>query len=612
LFWVAGCSEGVVPAGPGPGPDDPIDSGGLGPRDDAGARALDAGRERRDGEVIFPGGDIPLADPAPPPISGGSMAITADDLAVVGDPDLDRVFIASLERGEVLHDVALEPFDEPGRVAIDDRGRAHVVLRRGGGVATIDIASGAILARRMVCSAPRGIAWRTTDATLVVACADGTLAFLPDGAPMRTVFVEDDLRDVVVSGELLLVSRFRSAEILALDGAGSIVERSRPPNTIGGSTPGVAWRMIPHGSGAFLLYRAASTTVLMTTPASLAGVYYGSDGPSCGGTIAVTLVQLDGRGRPVRAPVSLARRGLVVDIAADPLARAVAIASPGDTETTAFVYRDLDFTGELDPCTGFAESSFYVPGRAESTVAIARSARYGFVAFARSPSRLTISAPAGRLPREIVLDETSREHLGHALFHQQTPSGIACASCHPEGGDDGHVWTFDIGARRTQSMRGGVSATAPFHWTGDMRSMEVLIEEVYVGRMTGRALSPEHKAAFVSWMDSVPPLSPPAIASDRVERGKAIFRSSELGCAVCHSGPHLTNGLSVDVGTNGVFQVPSLRGVGYRAPYMHDGCAATLRERFTDPTCGGGDRHGRTSELSPAQVDDLIAYLMSL
>jgi hypothetical protein len=45
---------------------------------------------------------------------------------------------------------------------------------------------------------------------------------------------------------------------------------------------------------------------------------------------------------------------------------------------------------------------------------------------------------------------------------------------------------------------------------------------------------------------------------------------------------------------------------------MHDGCAATLRERFTDPTCGGGDRHGRTSELSPAQVDDLIAYLMSL
>ena len=44
---------------------------------------------------------------------------------------------------------------------------------------------------------------------------------------------------------------------------------------------------------------------------------------------------------------------------------------------------------------------------------------------------------------------------------------------------------------------------------------------------------------------------------------------------------------------------------------MHDGCAATLRDRF-NPACGGGDRHGVTSQLSSAQIDDLVAYLQTL
>jgi len=43
---------------------------------------------------------------------------------------------------------------------------------------------------------------------------------------------------------------------------------------------------------------------------------------------------------------------------------------------------------------------------------------------------------------------------------------------------------------------------------------------------------------------------------------------------------------------------------------MHDGCAATLRDRFG--ACGGGELHGHTSQLTPAQIDDLVAYLESL
>jgi hypothetical protein len=44
---------------------------------------------------------------------------------------------------------------------------------------------------------------------------------------------------------------------------------------------------------------------------------------------------------------------------------------------------------------------------------------------------------------------------------------------------------------------------------------------------------------------------------------------------------------------------------------MHDGCAASLVERF-DPSCGGGEQHGHTSQLNASQLSDLIGYLETL
>ena len=78
----------------------------------------------------------------------------------------------------------------------------------------------------------------------------------------------------------------------------------------------------------------------------------------------------------------------------------------------------------------------------------------------------------------------------------------------------------------------------------------------------------------------------------------------------CHRGADFTSVASFDVGTGGTFQVPQLHNLAFRAPFLHDGCATTLIERFTK--CGGGDRHGSTSQLSRAQLDDLVAYLESL
>jgi cytochrome c peroxidase len=82
------------------------------------------------------------------------------------------------------------------------------------------------------------------------------------------------------------------------------------------------------------------------------------------------------------------------------------------------------------------------------------------------------------------------------------------------------------------------------------------------------------------------------------------------GCATCHEGSLLTNNQTVDVGTGGAFQLPSLRGVVWRAPFLHTGCARTLADRFGP--CGGDDRHGIVSSFDRAAIADLVAYLETL
>ena len=76
-----------------------------------------------------------------------------------------------------------------------------------------------------------------------------------------------------------------------------------------------------------------------------------------------------------------------------------------------------------------------------------------------------------------------------------------------------------------------------------------------------------------------------------------------------------------------VLQPPTLRGVWDRAPsFLHDGRARTLREALLPPNHpalqngehgfnerdGFPNTHGSTSQLTEAEVADLIAFLLSL
>lgn len=231
------------------------------------------------------------------------------------------------------------------------------------------------------------------------------------------------------------------------------------------------------------------------------------------------------------------------------------------------------------------------------------------VAFSREPALLHFLRAPGSPRLTVMLDGRSIRSTGHDLFHASTTSAIACASCHPEAGEDGHVWRLPEGPRRTPSLRGGLIGTEPFHWSGDQQTMGTLLADVLVKRMGGDSPSAARGAAALKWLDAQPKLPAPRLDGSAVARGKALFAAPAIGCASCHAGELGTNNTNANVGTELSLQVPRLVELAYRAPFFHDGRVPTLAARFT--AVGGGDAHGHVSQLKSDEVADLVAYLKS-
>jgi cytochrome c peroxidase len=110
-------------------------------------------------------------------------------------------------------------------------------------------------------------------------------------------------------------------------------------------------------------------------------------------------------------------------------------------------------------------------------------------------------------------------------------------------------------------------------------------------------------------------------------RGKALFFRDTTGngvaisplqqCPTCHAPlTHFTSKIQIDVGTatqydtTTEFDVPQLEGAVMKPPYLHNGEALELEEIWTkfNPT----DKHGLTSDMNKAQLNDLIEYLKTL
>ncbi|HTL36442.1 MAG TPA: c-type cytochrome [Kofleriaceae bacterium] len=580
--------------------------------------------------------ELPSPTPPPPwgvPISGGNLIITRDGTkAVIADPDRDRIMTVLLAKGTTT-EIPLAAHSEPGRLVEDAAGRVHVALRGSGELLTLT-SSGT--ERRAVCPEPRGVAYDGASDLLHVACTTGELVSLPaaGGPAVRTLHLDRDLRDVIVRGTDLVVTRFRSAEILTIDAAGTITSRQSPPmvhrldaidtdlppqpdpimpeQTKSDTPATVAWRTIALADGSILMSHQRRRTKELRVET---GGYM--DPTHCGdGMIesAITLMHPDGT---LTAVAPMLHSTLPVDVAVNPAGTELTFVMAG-TKTlsvlpvTALAAHDDDECGDPDDDDARASSL-------SDDLGIPTS-----VAYAPDGSRVIYYPELPALvihPTQYLRPEDARTirlpgplgyDAGRALFHRQTGAHLACASCHPEGRDDGQVWAFAVGPRRTQNISGGVLARAPFHWNGDMYTLDQLMTEVFEGRMFGGVATHSERLSLGPWLDRIPAPRAHAITdADAVTRGEALFLAPEQACASCHMGENYTTNVLADVGTGGQFKVPSLVGVGARAPYMHDGCATTLRERFT-PACGGGEAHGHTAQLTSAQIADLIAYLESL
>jgi cytochrome c peroxidase len=166
------------------------------------------------------------------------------------------------------------------------------------------------------------------------------------------------------------------------------------------------------------------------------------------------------------------------------------------------------------------------------------------------------------------------------------------------------VWQFEsIGLRRTQSPEVGLEGSAPFHWDGDMDDFQTLSNEVYTHRMGGAMQSDERAAAFERWLfAAVRPAAGTEVDEPLRAQGEALF--VDYGCASCHSGSRMSNEQTVEF-RGKPLQVPSLRRVALRPPYMHDGRATDLRAAVLDML----EATAPQLSYSGQDVDAIVTYL---
>ncbi len=257
------------------------------------------------------------------------------------------------------------------------------------------------------------------------------------------------------------------------------------------------------------------------------------------------------------------------------------------------------------------------------------------------------------LKRIRVAPETLEPALlrGKVLFHKANDprlshlGWISCATCHFDGGVDGTTWVSPDGLRQTQALW-KLEGTAPFHASATRDEVQDFEHDIE-GLMDGIGLAPgiatrelgEVNANRSEDLDALAnyvlkgirvPNAPENLDQTAVTRGRQVFINA--GCQVCHGGDHWTFShlpglpgtlapnfdLEVmdalrEVGTTtpndvlGIkgFDVPTLLGLGFSAPYLHDGSASNLDALLTNT------KHvGQT--LSLENRVDLVTFLKSL
>ena len=240
-----------------------------------------------------------------------------------------------------------------------------------------------------------------------------------------------------------------------------------------------------------------------------------------------------------------------------------------------------------------------------------------------------LKADDGKLKASIALAEPREPDIarrGEALFFdadlcfQQWQS---CGSCHPDGRVDALRWDLlndGLGNPKNAKSLLLTAKTPPAMAHGVRDNFEVAVE-AGIKYILFRMPEGDQVEAISSYLRAMEPEASPYLEdngklSAAAQRGKKLFESDRTGCAKCHPAPLYTDLQIYDVGTrseldsDAEFDTPTLVEMYRSGPYLHDGNAVTLKEVLVERN--PEDKHGKTKDLKPQEIDDLVAFLLSL
>jgi len=593
-----------------------------------------------------------IATPGQPltPLSGDGIGSTIAlarvgdrKLAIVADADAHSVRLLDTRTEEELP--VTELAGEPSQLVVARDGRVFVGVRDGAEVDVLEQVPGErpslhVTGRIATAEEPVGLALTPDGRTLLVACAWGREIDAFETRTLGRVFrapVAREPRAIVTSsdGRQAYVSH-ASASVVSLvdlmspDHAVEPVRLDQPDPM--GQEGRLAWRQ------GFALARADMGIIepgvtANTGDTTIRTETYGGVGEDTLPAEQFDVAVLGGN----EGPPDALRTVPMLTFTQCLLPRAAAYDAAGEWLLVACDGSDTVWRVDVRPGKNAAGFSAWRTGGEPTGIAIDGERRAAFVwsqssrtvtsfvidafhpnATAKDDQSLTRTVALG--PR---IEASDPEELGRRLFHTTSDArismdGRACASCHPDGRDDGLVWATPDGPRQTPTLAGRLAGTAPYGWNGARSTVKQHVTNT-LKRLGGTGLDAASMNALVAYcmkMQAAPHATLAFAVSDPlVAEGREIFESSSTACASCHmSDGTFTDGNRHDVRSRSAsdprrsFDTPSLRFVGGTGPYFHDGRYPTLRALLL----ASDGKMGHTAQLSPHELEALEAYLKTL
>ena len=195
-----------------------------------------------------------------------------------------------------------------------------------------------------------------------------------------------------------------------------------------------------------------------------------------------------------------------------------------------------------------------------------------------------------------------------------------CSTCHPDVRTDAVNWDLlNDGIGNPKSTKSLLLAhkTPRAMVTGIRATAEVAVR-AGIRYIQFTEVDEARASAIDAFLRNLKTIASPYLVdgelSESAVRGKKVFR--QANCTVCHKGQYYTDMKLHNVGTGlGIekdvkYDTPVLIETYRTRPYLHEGQAKDLREMLT--IFNKDDKHGKTSQLTEKEINDLIEYVMSL